>query len=198
MSKALWSDRLSSWLGSDHPKTLAGLRDAFGNESFSLGILILMAVPALPLPTGGVTHLFEVIAFLLAIGLMTGGRLRLPKRWIHRTLPKGVHHTLLPRLIRWTRWYERHVHPIGGRLLNSPVGLRVVGALLSICIIAAFIAPPFSGLDTLPSLGAVCMAAALLLEDIRLMLAGCVLAGVGIGLIVTLGALAWGVLRHLV
>ena len=34
--------------------------------------MILLGVPALPLPTGGVTHVFEVITVLLAAQLVVG------------------------------------------------------------------------------------------------------------------------------
>ena len=39
-------------------------------------------MPALPLPTGGATHVFEVIAVLLALQLIAGREhIWLPERW---------------------------------------------------------------------------------------------------------------------
>ncbi|HLB21401.1 MAG TPA: exopolysaccharide biosynthesis protein, partial [Solirubrobacteraceae bacterium] len=76
------SDQLERWLKGDDQKTLGGLIDAFGEGSFALIFVMLMAVPALPLPTGGVTHVFEVIVMLLALELIVGRRtVWLPERW---------------------------------------------------------------------------------------------------------------------
>ena len=52
--------QLERWLAADGDKTLGGLIDAFGKGSFAMIFVVLMAVPALPLPTGGVTHVFEM------------------------------------------------------------------------------------------------------------------------------------------
>ena len=43
-------------------------------KSFAVTILFLMFFPALPLPTGGVTHVFEVITVLLAVEMVIGAR----------------------------------------------------------------------------------------------------------------------------
>ena len=58
-------------------------------------------------------------------------------------------------------------------------------------------APPFSGLDTLPALGAVAVALAIILDDIALVAIGIVLATIGVVLIVTIGAAIVHVLRGL-
>src|SRR6266404_6029459 len=50
------SNQLEAWLSDDRPKTLGSLIDVFGEGSFAIVFVLLMAVPALPLPTGGVTH----------------------------------------------------------------------------------------------------------------------------------------------
>ncbi|HEU4965851.1 MAG TPA: exopolysaccharide biosynthesis protein [Candidatus Saccharimonadales bacterium] len=196
MKPELWSDRLAAWLAGDHPKTIAGLRENFGREALMLGIL--MAIPALPLPTGGITHLFEIIAFVLCLEFVAGERLWLPKRWLHRPLPRGVRRQVLPRLIAGVRWYERYMRPWGGWAVRARSGRVLWGAALCVCIIAAFVAPPFSGLDTLPALGAVILCLALLVQDVRLALTGCVVGAAGISLIVFLGAFAWAALRSFI
>ncbi len=66
------SDQLEGWLTGDRPKTLGSLLDTSGEGSFAIVFVLLMAVPALPLPTGGVTHIFEVITMLLALELIAG------------------------------------------------------------------------------------------------------------------------------
>jgi len=64
----------------------------------------------------------------------------------------------------------------------------VFGALVAVGSVAAFLAPPFSGLDTLPSLGVVLLSLAVLLEDVVVALAGIAVGGAGIAIEVALGA----------
>jgi hypothetical protein len=56
--------------------------------------------------------------------------------------------------------------------------------------VAAFLAPPFSGLDTLPALGVVLIALGVLLEDVLIAGAGAIMGIVGVTLEVVLGAAA--------
>jgi hypothetical protein len=63
--------------------------------------------------------------------------------------------------------------------------------------VAAALAPPLSGLDTLPSLGAVAVAAAIILDDVVVLAIGIVLGTGGILLILTIGAAIVRVLRDL-
>jgi hypothetical protein len=67
-----FSDELESWLQSKQPKTLLSLIKFSEEKSFAVLLLLLMFLPALPLPTGGITHVFEVIAVLIAIEMMLG------------------------------------------------------------------------------------------------------------------------------
>ena len=57
-------DELEQWLGGDQPKTLGNIVELFGPRSFALVFVLLMAVPALPLRTRGVTHVLEVVTML--------------------------------------------------------------------------------------------------------------------------------------
>src|SRR3712207_9062289 len=66
------SDELDAWLRGDGPKTLGGLTDVFGKRAFAIVFVVLLGVPALPAPTGGVTHVFEVVPVLLALELVAG------------------------------------------------------------------------------------------------------------------------------
>jgi hypothetical protein len=66
------SDELEHWLGGDQPKTLGNLIELFGPRSFALIFVLLMALPALPLPTGGATHVLEAVAMLVALQLVVG------------------------------------------------------------------------------------------------------------------------------
>jgi hypothetical protein len=56
--------------------------------------------------------------------------------------------------------------------------------------LGAFLAPPFSGLDTLPALGVVVLSLALLLEDAVLVFAAVLMGAAGVALEVVLGEAA--------
>jgi hypothetical protein len=68
------SDELEQWLGGDQPKTLGNLIELFGPRSFALIFVLLMALPALPLPTAGATHVLEAVTMLVALELVVGRR----------------------------------------------------------------------------------------------------------------------------
>ena len=77
-----FSDDLETWLKSPGSKTLSGMNAVFAEKSFAITFLLLMSIPALPIPTGGITHIFEIITMLLALELVVGLRtIWLPKRW---------------------------------------------------------------------------------------------------------------------
>ena len=63
--------------------------------------------------------------------------------------------------------------------------------------IGAAVAPPFSGLDTLPALGAVAVALSIILEDVVVLGIGLAIGAAGIGLILTVGATLLHFLRNL-
>ena len=76
------SKQIERWLASDGDKTLGGLIDVFQEKSFALIFILLLGVPALPLPTGGATHVFELIAMVVALQLVAGrDKIWLPQRW---------------------------------------------------------------------------------------------------------------------
>jgi hypothetical protein len=185
------SDELEQWLGGDQPKTLGRLIEVFGARSFALLFVLLMAVPALPLPTGGVTHVFEIITMLLALELIVGRQsVWLPQRWRGLELGGESRRKFIDTLLRRIRSLERISHPrgrwlFGHRLSGSVFGLAVLGLAL-----AAFLAPPFSGLDTLPSIGVVLLALGYLLTDVVLAGAGTVIGAGGVFTVIFLGSIA--------
>jgi hypothetical protein len=65
------------------------------------------------------------------------------------------------------------------------------GAVVLVLTLTAFLAPPFSGLDTLPSLGVVLVSVGVLLDDALLVLVGLVVGVVGIVLVLVLGSVAY-------
>ena len=183
------SDEIEAWLKSPGHKRLGDLVEVFGKRSFAIAFVLLLALPALPLPTGGVTHAFEVIAVLLALQLMVGrDEIWLPRRLCEREL--GGDAKFLNGLIRVIRRVERFSRPrltflFGHRLSNFVFGLVVAAGS-----IAAFVAPPFTGLDTLPALGVVLISLGVLLEDFYVVIAGLLVLAVGVFLEILLGSAA--------
>jgi hypothetical protein len=183
------SDRLEGWLNGDQPKTLGNLIELFGEKSFAILFVLLMALPALPLPTGGVTHVFEVIVALLALELIVGRRLIwLPEGFKRRELGPAATKRFSDVLLKRIRWLERHSRPRLGFLLDHRLSGVVYGFVVLVLTVGAFVAPPFSGLDTLPSLGVVLLSLGVLLEDALLGLIGFAIGVVGVLLVVVLGA----------
>ena len=187
-SRGKFSAELERWLRSDGPKTIGAMNDVFGGKSFAVAIVLLMIVPALPLPTGGVTHVFEAITVLLA-GQMVLGRhtIWLPRRWKQRELGALTTGRALPFVVRRVRQVERLSRPRGVRVLRRPLVMRLIGVILMGFALGAALAPPFSGLDTLPALGAVLVALAIILEDVVVLAVGVALGVGGIALILTIG-----------
>jgi hypothetical protein len=194
-----FSDQLEAWLSSDEPKTLGSLGDVFGEKSFATTVLFLMLLPAIPLPTGGITHVFEAITVVVAAQMVLGQRtLWLPGRWKHRALGDAVTQKAIPFMVRAVRRFERLSRPRGQRIFQQGWTLRLIGLLLIGLAIGAALAPPFSGLDTLPALGAVAVALSIILEDVVILAIGTAIGTGGILIIVTLGAALVRVVQSIV
>jgi hypothetical protein len=184
-------DELAGWLANDGEKSLGSLIEVFGDRGFAILFLLLLGVPALPLPTGGATHVFEIIAVLLALELIAGRReIWLPERWRKIELAGDKQQRFIAALMRLIRWFERISRPrlrflFGHRVSNVVFGLLVIGGS-----VGAFVAPPFTGLDTLPSLGVVVLSLGVLLTDFAVVLVALVIGVAGIALEILLGTAA--------
>ena len=193
------SDELERWLASDGEKTLGSLIELFEQKSFAILFVVLLGVPALPLPTGGATHVFEIVAMLLALELIVGReQIWLPQRWRRLELAGDKQQRFIAALMKAIRWLERFSRPrlrflFDHRLSNIVFGLLVIGGS-----VAAFVAPPFTGLDTLPALGVVLLSLGVLLEDFLVVLAALIVAAAGILLEVILGSAAIGGIEKLI
>ena len=175
------SGDLSRWLAGDGPKTLDGLIGVFEEKSFALLFVILLGLPALPLPTGGATHVFEIIAVLLALQLIAGrDEIWLPARWRRLQLAGGRREKFIDGLLTLIRRLERLSRPRGRSLFDHRLSNVVFGVLVIGGSVGAFFAPPFSGLDTLPALGVVLLSLGVLLEDILVVIAGTVIGAAGV------------------
>jgi hypothetical protein len=186
------SDQIDRWLTSAGDKTLGGLIDVFQAKSFALIFILLLGVPALPLPTGGATHLFEIIAMLVALQLVAGrNKIWLPARWCRLELGTGGGRTRFIRgLMKAIRWIERFSRPRGRFLFDHRASNTVFGLLVIAGSLGAFLAPPFTGLDTLPALGVVLLSLGVLLEDFAVVVLALSVGGAGVLLEIVLGRAA--------
>jgi hypothetical protein len=185
------SRQLEGWLNSGGDTTLGSLIELFEKKSFAILFVLLLGVPALPLPTGGATHVFEIIAVLLALELIADrDEIWLPERWRRLQLAGAKQQRFVKGLMKMIRWLERFSRPrlrflFDHRLSNIVFGLLVIGGSA-----AAFLAPPFTGLDTLPSLGVVLLALGVLLEDFVVVVVALAVGVAGVSLEIVLGSAA--------
>jgi hypothetical protein len=193
-----FSSQIERWLGDDTPKTLRELEKVFDERSFAVAVMLLMFPSALPIPTGGITHVLEIITLLLGVQLVAGREtIWLPERWRSRELGPYVTKKAIPFVVRRVRWFERWSRPRLSALFDAKWFNRLLGVVIIIFTIGALVAPPFSGLDTLPSMGAVAVALAILLRDIVVLAVGLVVGFGGVMLIVFLGSAALHLTRSL-
>jgi hypothetical protein len=193
------SDQLESWLQSDGEKTVATLIDLFEEKSFAVLFVLLLGVSALPLPTGGATHVFEVIAMLLALQLIIGrNTIWLPQRWRALELAGDRQQRFLAWLMRLIRRLERLSRRRLGFLFDHGLSNSIFGLLVLAGSLGAFLAPPFTGLDTLPSLGVVLLSLAVLLEDFAIVVIALVVGVAGVFLEIVLGSAAIKGIGHIV
>ena len=182
------SAELEEWLESDRKKTIGDLVDTFGPRSFAILFIVLMALPALPLPTGAVSHALEVVTMLLALELIIGRtEVLIPKRFHDRELKGLTNAKFQSTLLKRLRWFEKFSKPRMAGLLENRLTGVVFGAAVFGFTLTAFLAPPFSGLDTLPSLGVVVLSLGVLLGDIVVASVGIGIGAVGVALVVGLG-----------
>ena len=182
------SDELERWLGGDGDKTLGGLIAAFGERGFAVLFVLLLGVSALPLPTGGATHVFEIIAMLLALELIAGrDEIWVPQRWQRLELAGEKQQRFIAALMRMIRRLERFSRPRLRFLFTYRFSNIVFGLLVIAGTAGAFLAPPFTGLDTLPSLGVVLLSLGVLLQDVVVVVVALIIGVAGVGLEVVLG-----------
>jgi hypothetical protein len=183
------SAQLERWLTGDGDRTLGSLVGTFGGKSFAIILVLLLGVPALPLPTGGVTHVFEIIAALIALELIVGRReVWLPERWRGLELGGPRQQRFIAGLMKLIRRLERFSRPRLRFIFHRRFTGVAFGVLAIVGTAGAFLAPPFSGLDTLPALGVIVLSLGVLLEDALIGLIGVVFGAAGITLELVLGA----------
>jgi hypothetical protein len=132
---------------------------------------------------------FEIIAVLLALELIAGReQIWLPQRWRKLELAGHRQQRFIAALMKLIRRLERYSRPrlrflFDHRMSNIVFGLLVIGGAAG-----AFFAPPFSGLDTLPSLGVVLLSLGVLLEDFAVVVVAVLVGVAGVVLEIVLGS----------
>jgi hypothetical protein len=185
------SHELERWLQSDGEKSLGSLVEVFEEKSFAIIFVLLLGVPALPLPTGGATHVFEIVAVVLAAQLIAGRtRIWLPQRWCRLELAGDKQQRFIAGLMKLIRRLERLSRPRLRFLFDHRLSNIVFGLLVIAGCAGAFFAPPFTGLDTLPALGVVLLSLGVLLEDFLVVVVGVAIGVGGVFLEIVLGKAA--------
>lgn len=184
-----FSQTLEAWLKSSQPKTIEGMLSVLGEKSFALIFLVLMIFPSAPIPTGGITHVFEVVVALVALQLIIGRKtIWLPERLAKIKLNKGMQQKVLPFLMRRIQFAEKYSMPRLSGTLEKRWFKAQLGLVVLLFTAAAFFAPPFTGLDTLPSLGVVFISIGIILNDALIIGLGYLIGLVGVGAAIALGA----------
>lgn len=183
-----FSEDLRVWAGSKKPKTIASLTEVFSEKSFAVVFVVLMSLSALPIPTGGITNVFEVVVILLALEMVVGRRsIWLPVKWSQKPLSHAIVHKGIPQLANKIAWVEKYSRPRLHWITQNRLATPLIGLVVLCFTVAAFVAPPFSGLDTLPSMGVVLISLGLILEDILGVILGIIAGAIGIFLVIGLG-----------
>jgi hypothetical protein len=181
--------QLDKIIKDDTHHTIGDLSKAFGEKNFAFIFLILMILPALPLPTGGLTHIFEAIVIILAFQLLIGRQnLWLPHSLKEKSLPMSIRKGILSQVSEKLMWIEHHSKRRAPHFVSSKIAIQFNALIIIIMTLFAMLAPPFTGLDTLPSLSVVFMSLAIILDDFYILVVGYITGLVGAGLIFVIGA----------
>ncbi len=159
-----------------------------------MSFVLLAAPSALPIPTGGLTDVLNVVALLIAVQLVLGRENPwLPQRFADRELKSLRSEKTRGRVLGMINRVQKVARPRFARTLLSPPGRIVFGLLVILFALAAIVAPPFSGLDTLPALGVVVMSLGMLFGDALIVGIGALIGAGGVGLMIALaGAITAG------
>lgn len=186
MSFHKFSDEFEHWITNDKNKTLGELIDIFGPRSFGLIFLMMLSIPSLPFPTGGITHLVLLpITIITALQLIIGRKsIWLPSKFRNIKLKNKLLSKALPFILKRVKWVEKYTRPRLKNVLNHKLSRSFLGLAVLVCAMGAFVSPPFSGLDTLPSMGGVLIALAIIFEDFAIAVIGLLVGILGISVII--------------
>jgi hypothetical protein len=101
--------------------------------------------------------------------------------------PAAARKRLIHALIKAIRWVERFSRSRLRTLFEHAASNTVFGLLVIAGSLGAFLAPRFSGLDTLPALGVVLLSLGVVLEDFAVVVLALIVGGGGVLLEIVLG-----------
>jgi hypothetical protein len=129
---------------------------------------------------------------LVALQLVVGrDTIWLPERWREVELGTGgARMRFIRGLMKVIGWIERFSRPRLRLLFDHRASNAVFGLLVIAGSLGAFLAPPFTGLDTLPALGVVLVSLGVLLEDFAVVVLALIVGGAGVLLEIVLGRAA--------
>ena len=193
MDKIYFSKQLDNLFRSKGLLKVKDLNDLLEEKGFLIFILILSAFPALPIPTGGITHVFEIIVMILSVEIIFGiNKIWLPKRLLNKNLPKNLDKSrFLKTFIRFVKFFEKYSRLRSRKIVSNKIFFKFSALLILILTIFAFLAPPFSGMDTLPSLAILLIVFGLIFGDLLISFVGILTGSIGIGIILTFGKLVF-------
>ena len=185
-----FSTQLRTWARGKQPKNLDTLIEEFEDKSFAVIMLLFMLIPALPLPTAGITHVLEAVVIILALEQVIGLKAIWLPDFLSTRIKLGwlLSDKILTPALRRIEWFERKSSPRGRYIFTIPLADRIIGLLVIAFTVASFLAPPFTGLDTLPALGVVVISLAILFDDAIMLAIGTIIGALGIVLSVGFGA----------
>lgn len=184
-----FSKKIITLLESKKILTVGSVLDAFDEKSFAFLFLLLMIFSAAPIPTGGITSIFEIIVIITALQLVfLREDLWLPRWLSKRKIPKSLKKGALPFLLNKISFVEKFSKPRFYKAFDTKWFRFQLGIAVIFCTFGALVAPPFSGLDTLPSLGVVFISIGVILDDLYAILFGYLVGAIGLALIFLLGA----------
>ena len=175
------SDKLERWSKTDSTPTLIEFNKEFSEEGMALLILILIAPSALPVPTGGITHIFQVLVLIIAMQILMARKyLWIPKKMYGIKLDGKFKTLVMPKLIK----FIKKIEPSHSATKFKPANVGKLDAASALMIIVftlgAFFAPPFSMLDTLPSMAVIFIALSLISKAKRPFIIGTLIGVLGL------------------
>lgn len=175
------SVKLSKWLKKDSTPTLKEFNQAFGDEGMALLTMILISPSALPVPTGGITHILQIAVLIIAAQALVGrDHLWIPEKMGGIKIDGPIKTKVMPTLVKFLKKAESKSGK--AKFKSDNIGkLNLIGSLLIIIFtFGAFFAPPFSMLDTLPSIAIIIISLSLINHSKRSFSTGLVIGSCGL------------------
>ena len=154
--------------------------ELFEEKSFALLFILLLGCRLFRSPLAARRTCSRSWRCCLPLSHRRSPQIWLPERWRRLRLAGPTQRRFINRLMKAIRWLERFSRPRATYLFEHRLSNIVFGVLVLAGSLAAFLAPPFSGLDTLPSLGVVLLSIGVLLEDLAIVVLAVVVGVAGV------------------